>query len=134
MQRVFQERLHTMIISSRTRPADTSNFALDEDNLRVEEELLRAHLIESLKTWVEEIRNRDRASAKVCASLRNTDVRSASEEGSRGGENPPLPGRCCPHRREPLDYASKTRCCGAALIITNRKARGDGAHPAEGRH
>jgi len=83
------------------------------------------HLIESSwKTWVGGDQEPDRASAQgVCASLRTTDVRSCVRGRiTRRWRIPATEELLSAIGAEPLEYASKTRCCGASLIITNRKA------------
>jgi heterodisulfide reductase subunit B len=106
--------------------ADHINFALEEDNLHVEGTLKVRHLIEVIleDVGVEEIRNRISHPLKGlrvapyygCQLLR-------PRKNHEDVENPQFFEELLSAiGAEPLKYASKARCCGASLIITNRKA------------
>jgi len=106
--------------------ADHINFALEEDNLHVEGTLRVRHLIEVIMedVGVEQIKNKTSHPLKGlrvapyygCQLLR---PRKDHEEI----ENPQFfEELLAAIGAEPVAYASKARCCGGSLIITNRKA------------
>ena len=113
--------------------ADHINFALEEDNLHVNGTLKIRHLIEVLieDVGLEEIRKR---TANPLAGLRVAPYygcqllrprRSKEEEV----ENPQFFEELLTAiGAEPVEYGTKTRCCGGSLIITNRKAALDMVH------
>lgn len=106
--------------------ADHINFALEEDNLHVDGTLKVRHLIEVFieDVGLEQIKN------KTTHPL--TGLRVAPNYGCqlirprRGNENVENPmffeNLLSAIGAEPIDYATKTRCCGGSLIITNRHA------------
>lgn len=106
--------------------ADHINFALEEDNLHVDGTLNVRHLIEVIieDVGLEEVKKRTTnpltglrvAPYYGCQLLR---PRKDHEEV----ENPQFFEELLKAiGAEPIAYASKTRCCGGSLIITNRKA------------
>jgi heterodisulfide reductase subunit B len=112
--------------------ADHINYALEEDNLHVNGTLKVRHLIEVIieDVGLEEVRKRTTnpltglrvAPYYGCQLLR---PRKNHEEV----ENPQFfEELLLAIGAEPVDYASKTRCCGGSLIITNRKAALDMVH------
>ncbi|NOH01537.1 MAG: CoB--CoM heterodisulfide reductase iron-sulfur subunit B family protein [Chloroflexi bacterium] len=106
--------------------ADHINFALEEDSLHVEGTLKVRHLIEVVleDVGLEAVKNKvahPLAGLKVapyygCQLLRPRKDHEDVENPQYFEELLSAIGA------EPLEYASKTRCCGASLIITNRKA------------
>jgi heterodisulfide reductase subunit B len=106
--------------------ADHINFALEEDQLHVEGTLKVRHLIEVLieDVGIEQIKNN--------ASHPLTGLRVAPYYGCQllrprkdheEIENPRFfEELLLAIGAEPVAYVSKARCCGASLIITNRKA------------
>lgn len=112
--------------------ADHINFALEEDNLHLDGTLNVRHLIEVIieDVGLEEVRKRTTnpltglrvAPYYGCQLLR---PRKDHEEV----ENPQFfEELLLAIGAEPVAYASKTRCCGGSLIITNRKAALDMVH------
>ncbi|MDP3186678.1 MAG: CoB--CoM heterodisulfide reductase iron-sulfur subunit B family protein, partial [Anaerolineales bacterium] len=112
--------------------AEHINYALEADNLHVAGTMKVRHLIEVFieDVGIEEIRK------KVSNPLKGLRVapyygcqlvrpRKAKEDV----ENPRY-FECLLSAlgSEPIEYASKTRCCGGSLIITNRKAALDMVH------
>lgn len=106
--------------------ADHINFALEEDNLHVNGTLKIRHLIEVIieDVGLDEIREKATnpltglrvAPYYGCQLLR---PRKNHEEV----ENPQFFEELLSAiGAEPIEYASKTRCCGGSLIITNRRA------------
>lgn len=112
--------------------AEHINYALEADNLHVYGTMKVRHLIEVFieDVGIEEIRK------KVSNPLKGLRVapyygcqlvrpRKAKEDV----ENPRyFEGLLSALGSEPIEYASKTRCCGGSLIITNRKAALDMIH------
>ena len=112
--------------------AEHINYALEEDNLHVEGTMKVRHLIEVFieDVGIEEIRK------KVSNPLKGLRVapyygcqlvrpRKAKEDV----ENPRFfESLLSAIGAEPIEYASKTRCCGGSLIITNRRAALDMVH------
>ncbi|MDO9128252.1 MAG: CoB--CoM heterodisulfide reductase iron-sulfur subunit B family protein [Anaerolineales bacterium] len=112
--------------------AEHINYALEADNLHVNGTMKVRHLIEVFieDVGIEEIRK------KVSNPLKGLRVapyygcqlvrpRKAKEDV----ENPRyFEGLLSALGSEPIEYASKTRCCGGSLIITNRKAALDMVH------
>jgi heterodisulfide reductase subunit B len=106
--------------------ADHINFALEEDHLHVNGTMRVRHLIEVIveDTGLEQVRN------KVTHPL--TGLRVAPYYGCQllrprkdheEVENPHyFEDLLAAIGAEPIEYASKTRCCGGSLIITSRKA------------
>ncbi len=106
--------------------AEHINFALEEDHLHVEGKLKVRHLIEVFMEDVglEEIKKKTVRPLKGlhvaphygCQLLR-------PRKDHEDVENPRFfEDLLAAIGAEPLEYSSKTRCCGSALIITNRKA------------
>jgi heterodisulfide reductase subunit B len=106
--------------------ADHINFALEEDNLHVEGRLKVRHLIEVIMGDVgpEKIKNKALHPLKGlrvapyygCQLLRPRKDHEDVENPRYFEELLTAIGA------EPVEYASKTRCCGGSLIITNRRA------------
>ena len=106
--------------------ADHINFALEEDNLHIDGTMKVRHLIEVIMEDVgaEEIKNRASHSLKGlrvapyygCQLLRPRKDHENVENPRYFEELLSAIGA------EPVEYASKVRCCGGSLIITNRKA------------
>lgn len=106
--------------------ADHINFALEEDNLHVDGTLKVRHLIEVIMEDVgaEEIMKKTSRPLKGlrvapyygCMLLRPRKDHENVEDPRFFEELLSAIGA------EPVEYASKTRCCGGSLIITNRKA------------
>lgn len=106
--------------------ADHINFALEEDNLHINGTLRVRHLIEVIMedVGVEEIKKKTLQPLKGlrvapyygCQLLRPRKNHEEVENPQYFEELLSAIGA------EPLEYASKTRCCGGSLIITNRKA------------
>ena len=106
--------------------AEHINYALEADNLHFEGTMKVRHLIE---VFIEDV-GLDEIKNKVSHSLKGLRVapyygcqllrpRKDGEEI----ENPQFfEGLLAAIGAEPVEYASKTRCCGGSLIITNRKA------------
>ena len=106
--------------------AEHINFALEEDDLHLEGRLKVRHLIEVIMEDVglETIRTKIRHPLKGlrvapyygCQLLR-------PRKDHEDVENPRyFEDLLSAIGAEPVDFSSKTRCCGASLIITNRKA------------
>lgn len=106
--------------------ADHINFALEEDNLHINGTMNVRHLIEVIleDVGLEEIGNRITRPLKDlrvapyygCQLLRPRKNREDVENPRYFEELLSAVGA------EPVEYASKTRCCGGSLIVTNRKA------------
>jgi heterodisulfide reductase subunit B len=106
--------------------ADHINFALEEDNLHVDGNLNVRHLIE---VFIDDV-GLERIKEKSTHPLEG--LRVAPYYGCqllrprRGSENVETPmffeDLLTAIGAEPIEYASKTRCCGGSLIITNRHA------------
>jgi heterodisulfide reductase subunit B len=106
--------------------ADHINFALEEDNLHFDGKLKVRHLIEVFieDVGLEQIKNK--------TSHPLTGLRVAPNYGCqlirprKGKENVETPrffeDLLSAIGAEPIEYATKTRCCGSSLIITNRRA------------
>lgn len=106
--------------------AEHINFALEEDNLHVNGTLKVRHLIEVIleDVGIEQIKD------KVAHPLK--DLRVAPYYGCQllrprkdheNVENPQyFEELISAIGANPIEYGSKARCCGASLIITNRKA------------
>jgi len=113
--------------------ADHINFALEEDSLHVDGILKVRHLIEVIieDVGLEEIRKRTTNPLKGmhvapyygCQLLRPRRSEEEEVENPQFFENLLLAIGA-----EPVDYSTKTRCCGGSLIITNRKAALDMVH------
>jgi heterodisulfide reductase subunit B len=106
--------------------ADHINFALEEDNLHVDGKLRVRHLIEVIMedVGVEEIKNK---TSHPLMGLRVAPYYGCQllrpRKDHENVENPRFFEELLSAiGAEPLEYASKTRCCGGSLIITNRRA------------
>jgi heterodisulfide reductase subunit B len=106
--------------------AEHINYALEADNLHVYGTSKVRHLIEVFinDVGLEEIKN------KVSNPLKGLRVAPyygcqilRPRKDHEDVENPQyFEGLLSTIGAEPIDYASKTRCCGGSLIVTNRKA------------
>ncbi len=106
--------------------ADHINFALEEDNLHIEGKMRVRHLIEVIMEDV----GLDAIKNKAVEPL--TGLRIAPYYGCQllrprkdheDVENPQYFEQLLSAiGAEPIEYATKTRCCGGSLIITNRRA------------
>ena len=113
--------------------ADHINFALEEDDLHVNGILNVRHLIEVFieDVGLDEIKSKTTnpltglriAPYYGCQMLRPRRSQEEEVENPRFFEDLLLAIGA-----EPVDYATKTRCCGGSLIITNRKAALDMVH------
>jgi heterodisulfide reductase subunit B len=106
--------------------ADHVNFALAADNLHLNGTIRVRHLIEIFIEDVgyEEIKNRVRRPLKglKVAPYYGCQLVRPRKNGEQI-ENPQFfEALMSALGAQPVDYASKTRCCGGSLIITNRKA------------
>jgi heterodisulfide reductase subunit B len=106
--------------------AEHINYALEADNLHVSGTSKVRHLIEVFinDVGLDEIKNRVTNPLKGlhvapyygCQILR-------PRKDHEDVENPQyFEGLLSTIGAEPIEYASKTRCCGGSLIVTNRKA------------
>jgi heterodisulfide reductase subunit B len=106
--------------------AEHINYALEADNLHVDGTLNVRHLIE---IFIEDV-GLEEIEAKVTNPLK--DLRVAPYYGCqlirprKNDENTEDPQYfeklLSAIGAEPIDYGTKTRCCGGSLIITNREA------------
>ena len=106
--------------------AEHINFALEEDNLHVDGTLKVRHLIEVIleDVGVEQIKN------KVTHPLKGLRVAPyygcqllRPRKDHEDVENPQFFEELLSAvGAQPVRYVSKARCCGASLILTNRKA------------
>ncbi len=106
--------------------AEHINYALEADNLHINGTLRVRHLIEVIMEDVglDEIRK------KIVHPLKNLHVAPyygcqllRPRKDHENVENPQFfENLLSVLGAEPVDYPSKTRCCGGSLIITNRKA------------
>jgi len=106
--------------------AEHINYALEADNLHVSGTSKVRHLIEVFinDVGLDEIKN------KVTNPLKGLRVAPyygcqilRPRKDHEDVENPQyFEGLLSTIGAEPIDYASKTRCCGGSLIVTNRKA------------
>lgn len=118
----------------RTDPdlAEHINYALEADHLRVEGKMRIRHLIE---VFMEDV-GAEGIRQKVTNPLRGLCVAPyygcqivRPRKDKEDVENPGFfEELILALGAEPVDYASKTRCCGGSLIITNRKAALDMVH------
>ena len=112
--------------------AEHINYALEEDHLHVEGKMKVRHLIE---VFIEDV-GLEEIEKKVTHSLKGLRVAPyygcqivRPRKDKEDVENPQFFERLLSAiGAEPIDYASKTRCCGGSLIITNRKAALDMVH------
>lgn len=106
--------------------ADHINFALDEDNLHVSGTLKVRHLIEVFieDVGLEQIKSRTThplTGLRVAPNYGCQLIRP--RKGKENVENPRFfEDLLSAIGAEPIEYATKTRCCGSSLIITNRRA------------
>jgi heterodisulfide reductase subunit B len=106
--------------------ADHINYALEADNLHISGTSRVRHLIEVIinDVGLEEIKN------KVTNPLAGLHVAPyygcqilRPQKGNENVENPQyFEDLMAAIGAEPIEYATKTRCCGGSLIITNRRA------------
>ena len=113
--------------------ADHINFALEEDDLHVDGKLKVRHLIEVLieDVGLEEIRKRttNPLTGLRVAPYYGCQLLRPRKNPEEEVENPQFFEELLTAiGAEPIDYASRTRCCGASLIITNRRAALDMVH------
>jgi heterodisulfide reductase subunit B len=112
--------------------AEHINYALEADNLHIDGTLNVRHLIE---IFLEDV-GKDEIEAKVTQPLEG--LRVAPYYGCqlirprKNGENTEDPQYfeelLSTIGAEPIEYGTKTRCCGGSLIITNREAALDMVH------
>lgn len=112
--------------------AEHINYALEADNLHIDGTLNVRHLIE---IFLEDV-GLDEIEAKVSQPLEG--LRVAPYYGCqlirprKNGENTEDPQYfeelLSTIGAEPIEYGTKTRCCGGSLIITNREAALDMVH------
>jgi heterodisulfide reductase subunit B2 len=112
--------------------AEHINYALEADNLHIDGTLNVRHLIE---IFLEDV-GLDEIEAKVTQPLEG--LRVAPYYGCqlirprKNGENTEDPQYfeelLSTIGAEPIEYGTKTRCCGGSLIITNREAALDMVH------
>lgn len=112
--------------------AEHINYALEADNLHVNGTMKIRHLIE---VFIEDV-GMEEITKKVSHPLKG--LRVAPYYGCqllrprKDHENVEAPQffetLLSALGAEPLDYPSKTRCCGGSLIVTNRKAALDMVH------
>ncbi|MBA4379723.1 MAG: disulfide reductase [Anaerolinea sp.] len=112
--------------------AEHINYALEEDHLHVEGKMKVRHLIE---VFIEDV-GLEEIEKKVAHPLKGLRVAPyygcqivRPRKDKEDVENPQyFEGLLSALGSEPIEYASKTRCCGGSLIITNRKAALDMVH------
>ncbi len=112
--------------------AEHINYALEEDHLQVEGRMNVRHLIE---VFIEDV-GLEEIKKKVSNPLKGLRVAPyygcqivRPRKDKEDVENPQFFEKLLlAIGAEPIDYASKTRCCGGSLIITNRKAALDMVH------
>jgi heterodisulfide reductase subunit B len=106
--------------------AEHINFALEEDNLHVEGKMKVRHLIEVFieDVGLEQIKNKTThplTGLRVAPNYGCQLIRP--RKGKEDVENPRFfEDLLSAIGAEPIEYATKTRCCGSSLIITNRRA------------
>jgi len=112
--------------------AEHINYALEEDNLQVEGKMKVRHLIE---VFIEDV-GFEEIKKKVAYPLKGLRVAPyygcqivRPRKDKEDVENPQFFEKLLSAiGAEPIEYASKARCCGGSLIITNRKAALDMVH------
>ena len=112
--------------------AEHINYALEADNLHFEGTMRVRHLIE---VFIDDV-GLDEIEKKVSHPLKGLRVAPyygcqlvRPRKDDEDVENPQFfEGLLSAIGAEPVEYASKTRCCGGSLIITNRKAALDMVH------
>jgi len=112
--------------------AEHINYALEEDHLHVEGKMKVRHLIE---VFIEDV-GLEEIEKKVAHPLKGLRVAPyygcqivRPRKDKEDVENPQFFEKLLSAiGAQPIDYASKTRCCGGSLIITNRKAALDMVH------
>ncbi len=112
--------------------AEHINYALEADGLHVNGTMKIRHLIE---VFIEDV-GLDEIEKKITHPLKGLRVAPyygcqllRPRKENENVENPQFfEGLLSALGAEPLDYPSKTRCCGGSLIVTNRKAALDMVH------
>ncbi|MDP1714580.1 MAG: CoB--CoM heterodisulfide reductase iron-sulfur subunit B family protein [Anaerolineales bacterium] len=112
--------------------AEHINYALEADNLHVNGTMKVRHLIE---VFIEDV-GLDEIEKKITHPLKGLRVAPyygcqllRPRKDQENVENPQFfESLLSALGAEPVDYPSKTRCCGGSLIITNRKAALDMVH------
>jgi len=112
--------------------AEHINYALEEDHLQVEGKMRVRHLIE---VFIEDV-GFEEIKKKVAYPLKGLRVAPyygcqivRPRKDKEDVENPQFFEKLLSAiGAEPIEYASKARCCGGSLIITNRKAALDMVH------
>jgi heterodisulfide reductase subunit B len=112
--------------------AEHINYALEADNLHVNGTMKVRHLIE---VFIEDV-GLEEIEKKVTHPLKGLRVAPyygcqllRPRKENENVENPQFfESLLSALGAEPVDYPSKTRCCGGSLIITNRKAALDMVH------
>ncbi|MCL5611843.1 MAG: CoB--CoM heterodisulfide reductase iron-sulfur subunit B family protein [Chloroflexi bacterium] len=112
--------------------AEHINYALEADNLHVNGTMRVRHLIEVI---IEDV-GLEEIGKKIVHPLQGLRVAPyygcqllRPRKGHENVENPQFfENLLSALGAEPVDYPSRTRCCGGSLIITNRKAALDMVH------
>lgn len=112
--------------------AEHINYALEADGLHVNGTMKIRHLIE---VFIEDV-GLDEIEKKITHPLKGLRVAPyygcqllRPRKDHENVENPQFfENLLSALGAEPLDYPSKTRCCGGSLIVTNRKAALDMVH------
>jgi heterodisulfide reductase subunit B2 len=112
--------------------AEHINYALEADNLHVNGTMKVRHLIE---VFIEDV-GLEEIGKKITHPLKGLRVAPyygcqllRPRKENENVENPQFfESLLSALGAEPVDYPSKTRCCGGSLIITNRKAALDMVH------
>ena len=112
--------------------AEHINYALEADNLHINGTMTVRHLIE---VFIEDV-GLEEIGKKITHPLKGLRVAPyygcqllRPRKENENVENPQFfESLLSALGAEPLDYPSKTRCCGGSLIVTNRKAALDMVH------
>jgi len=112
--------------------AEHINYALEADNLHVNGTMKIRHLIE---VFIEDV-GLEEIGKKITRPLKGLRVAPyygcqllRPRKDHENVENPQFfESLLSALGAEPVDYPSKTRCCGGSLIVTNRKAALDMVH------
>ena len=105
--------------------SDHINFALEEDNLRYDGKIKVHHLIEVFAQDLEAVEARATnplAGLKVAPYYGCQILRPRKYEGENVEEPRFFEDLMAAIGATPVDFLLRLRCCGAALIITNRQA------------